>query len=504
MQAFRPVPAHQACRFSLCFGDIDRSTSLLVKDVPDRLLNRVSVNAAVVALGRSSVAQLDALAHAAQLELAPRGVRLEPDNFWKRVASGMPRLRLDGKDGVSQLKLSRKMPFLGAGQGVLECVRRWPLWALIHPDPIDREGLDALEELIADVATTNEWFETIDRSVSPADQGARLVKLVKDEKLELALNAHWLALRCTCVEADLARYAHLYYAWLMLRPLLESHPLFKNAAPLLYQFTAYWFGQVEIITDRFLVPLNGHQAQYLNFVEATLASLRQGAEYGTGRAWEPLKICITAEDAGMQVRPKGDLLAHYFNGEQFRDAPFSGFLEAWTLIAMLCCGERAACNERPGLKSRPNNWRSGYATSHMVPIDVDRWVTAAQLGKALGGLSEYEVKAQEQSGKLFSVPDGNGAKYPSFQALPEICGEPLERVLRELGPLSANGISPWDFFTSRSELLVNLSPIEILLADPRRSRSSDPDAQRLLRSSNKARLLAIVGAARTYRSTLGT
>lgn len=501
MPAFRPVPAHQACRFSLALGEHGRGTALLKKDVPDLLLNRVAVHAAMQALGKKSLLELDAFAHENQQAFAPHVARVHPDTFWKRTAAGMPRLRLDGRDGKMQIKLRRQLQFLQAGEDIIERVRRWPLWALIHPEPIDAQGLVDLEELISDLTLTKPWFEVTDRGVSPVDQVRRIMELVEADQVELALNAHWLSMRRASIEADLARYVHLYRGWLLLRATLEHHTLFKTVVPLLYEFTAYWFGQVEILADRFLRPMSDERHRFFEFVKATLDTLRDPA-LPVVRPWNAFHVGASAGHPGLRVQPKTDLAAHYFNGEEMEGLPIAEFWKAWPMVQLVVGAKQAAVDPRPGLRNRPKDWRSRYATCGSQPIDVARKMTAAQLARALGDLEEADVIALRQAGKLFEIPHSGTASFPAFQTLKGVRGEPLAKVLEALGAQEMSGVAIWNFFDAKLPMLADLSPIELLSARPGRIHAAKASAKPLLDSPPSTRLMMVLAAAKNYRATL--
>lgn len=483
----------------MSFAEADRSTELLTGDVPDRILNRVAVNAAVQACGLSSVAALDTLVHQNHQKSALRSARTHPDDFWTRVARGMPRLRLDGRDGATQVKLTRALPFLGAGQQTLERVRRWPLWALIHPDPITPDDLFALEEVIANLATTPEWFQLTDRSVSPAEQGEYIVELLRCDQVELALNGLWHSLRRSSIEADLSRYIRLYQVWLVLRPQLEAHALFQRAVPMLYQFTAYWFGQVEILTDRFIRP--GSEAHYTEFVRATWRSLnRRFSDDALHCLWEPFRYHGSPPEPSMEVRPKNDLTTQYFDRDELPDYEVTDRWEAWPLIAVLYGEQRVARHLRPGLRSRPAKWRARYATTRPIPIDFDGPVTAAMLAKLLD-CTESEIQERERARQLFTVPTKRGPEFPAFQALPGVEGEPLAQVLRELGSPTMDGAAVGAFFNTRAELLTQLTPIEVLIGGPP-TRPVESASRALMFAHDELRLSAVLAASAAYRKKL--
>ena len=97
----------------------------------------------------------------------------------------------------------------------------------------------------------------------------------------------------------------------------------------------------------------------------------------------------------------------------------------------------------------------------------------------LTGTSEVAVKAAVRGGTLLAVhrsmPDGTSQSgVAGFQALPEIRGEPLSRVLAALGFLlpdneTVDAAVAYSFFLARHELLDGLTPTEVLTGSPCRA-----------------------------------
>ena len=130
-------------------------------------------------------------------------------------------------------------------------------------------------------------------------------------------------------------------------------------------------------------------------------------------------------------------------------------------------------------------------------------LTAAQLGQSLGDLGDESVRQRERAGKLFSVlrpGRKRGREYPAFQAWPGIVGEPLERVLSALGP--ASGANAYGFFTSPTDLLGGLTPIEVMLGKPLSSRKLEREATQLLSSASPERLTSVEKAAAAIAAQL--
>jgi hypothetical protein len=122
-------------------------------------------------------------------------------------------------------------------------------------------------------------------------------------------------------------------------------------------------------------------------------------------------------------------------------------------------------------------------------------LSAIELGRLLG-LDDDSVRERERVGTLFSIlrpATKKGREYPAFQAWPGIAGEPLVRALTALAP--ADGATAYGFFISVTDLLVGLSPIEVLLGKPLTAREYDTDATRLLNAPKEERLVAVEKAA---------
>jgi hypothetical protein len=137
------------------------------------------------------------------------------------------------------------------------------------------------------------------------------------------------------------------------------------------------------------------------------------------------------------------------------------------------------------------------------PPDPAQPLTAAELGRALGGLSDETVRQRERAGELFSIlrpGRKRGREYPAFQAWAGIAGEPLARALAALGPTSSTGA--YGFFTAPTDLLGGLSPIEALIGRLTASRELDAQTQQLLAAAPAERLRAVIEAAQAHAAML--
>jgi hypothetical protein len=129
-------------------------------------------------------------------------------------------------------------------------------------------------------------------------------------------------------------------------------------------------------------------------------------------------------------------------------------------------------------------------------------LSAVELGRALDGVSDETVRLRARQGELFSVLKTGrkrGSGYPAFQAWPGIAGTTLTSVLAELGyPASVDGAGAHGFFASVTDLLGDLSPVEVLTGAPSAARPLGRAGRTLLASSPQERLKAVVAAAQAY------
>ena len=128
--------------------------------------------------------------------------------------------------------------------------------------------------------------------------------------------------------------------------------------------------------------------------------------------------------------------------------------------------------------------------------DPTQPLSATELGQALGGRSDETVRQRERAGELFSVlrpGRKRGREYPAFQAWPGIAGAPLAGVLSALG--AVGGSVAYGFFTSPTDLLGGLTPIEAMLGRLTSSRNVASETRGLLTAPQEERLTAVVKAA---------
>ncbi|MEZ2352136.1 hypothetical protein [Caballeronia sp. RCC_10] len=137
--------------------------------------------------------------------------------------------------------------------------------------------------------------------------------------------------------------------------------------------------------------------------------------------------------------------------------------------------------------------------------DPARLLSAVAMGQALGGIGDESVRQREKAGELFSVlrpGRKRGREYPAFQAWTGISGEPLKQVLDALE--RPEGAAAYAFFTSPSDLLGGLSPVEAMLGTMTSQRSLADDAAGFLSAPSAERLEAVLQAAKAYAAVLAS
>lgn len=141
-----------------------------------------------------------------------------------------------------------------------------------------------------------------------------------------------------------------------------------------------------------------------------------------------------------------------------------------------------------------------------VPVPTrpaaDAPLSAIELGQLLG-VSDQTVRGRERAGELFSIlrpGRRRGVEYPGFQAWPEIAGAPLTKILQALTPSQRgrpSGTLAYSFFSSRSELLGGLAPLEVITGQAWDEYNLNEDRKALLSAPTSTRLEAVERAART-------
>lgn len=143
----------------------------------------------------------------------------------------------------------------------------------------------------------------------------------------------------------------------------------------------------------------------------------------------------------------------------------------------------------------------------VVASDPMEPLSASQLGERLG-LHEQTVRTREREGKLFSILRAGrqrGQEFPAFQALPGVVGKPLEDTLTALAPAGqirpVSGPEAYGFLTSPTDLLDDLSPVEVLLGRQLSSRALGAEAAAVLGYTPEVRLQLVVDTARAMAAS---
>lgn len=125
-------------------------------------------------------------------------------------------------------------------------------------------------------------------------------------------------------------------------------------------------------------------------------------------------------------------------------------------------------------------------------------VGAGELGTMLG-VTDETVRTREKAGELFSIlrpGRKRGREYAVFQTWDGIRGEPLKRVLRELG--NPPGTTAYSFFTTVNDFLGGLTPVEVLTGTAAASTEIPADARAFLVQPEAMRLDTVLQAAAAY------
>lgn len=163
-------------------------------------------------------------------------------------------------------------------------------------------------------------------------------------------------------------------------------------------------------------------------------------------------------------------------------------------------------------KRKMDNLTAGAPLGHepareTIAADPVAPLSAAELGVLLGE-SEQSVRSRENSGELFSIwraSRNRGQEYPTFQAWPGVVGDSLTQILAALVPLGqphpVGGTAAYGFFTSPTDLLGGLSPLELLLGRVIGSRHVDRHAIQALQGDHPTRLELVIETARTIAAS---
>jgi hypothetical protein len=142
----------------------------------------------------------------------------------------------------------------------------------------------------------------------------------------------------------------------------------------------------------------------------------------------------------------------------------------------------------------------------VTPCDLSLSLPASGLGHSLGGISDKAVRQSENSGELFSIQRPGrslGREYPALQPWSCMADGTLAQVLAELGaPSRAIGADVYGFFTSPTDMLGGLTPIETLLGSLITSREVNVATLEFLDQSPEERRTAVFKAAEAYAADL--
>ena len=133
-------------------------------------------------------------------------------------------------------------------------------------------------------------------------------------------------------------------------------------------------------------------------------------------------------------------------------------------------------------------------------VDPFELLTASKMATALG-VSDETVRNYEKANALFSFMSParrRGRGYPAFQAMKNVIGAPLSKVLASLKGL--DGASIYQFFSSPSVDLAGLTPLEVMTASVTSPRLLNNDAVDILKASAARRLAGAVGAAKAFHA----
>lgn len=133
--------------------------------------------------------------------------------------------------------------------------------------------------------------------------------------------------------------------------------------------------------------------------------------------------------------------------------------------------------------------------AQLAPVEP---LTATELAQRLN-VGPETIRRREREGALFSIlrpGRQRGREYPAFQAWPGIAGQPLKAAMAPLRDLG--GPSVYGFFTSPTDLLGGLTPVEALCGQLTSQRELDQDALDFLGNQPAVRLAAVVRAAEAF------
>lgn len=141
-----------------------------------------------------------------------------------------------------------------------------------------------------------------------------------------------------------------------------------------------------------------------------------------------------------------------------------------------------------------------------LPSDITETLSAKDMAARMG-VSDETIRRRENSRHLFSVQNPwrhRGKRYPTFQLLTPIAGEPLRKILLALAndadgvPREDEGTMVFRFFITPSPDIGNLTPIEALTGKSVKANPVRPAVQTFLNESEENRLNAVLKAAKVF------
>lgn len=212
--------------------------------------------------------------------------------------------------------------------------------------------------------------------------------------------------------------------------------------------------------------------------------IRQIVKVHRGRRFADQEVVILEDDGGVE-----------FSGE-FGAAPPTDVVDRRLLFS------RAV---PPGDGSTAGKKRKPVRLANAPVLDRSddpcAKLSAAELGKRLGGFDAVQVEELESRGELFSANDGGARKYPAYQASPTLPRGAIPSILKALKAYDQH-VVPEPFFTGMNVDLDKLSPVEVLLGGLLRQRAVHEDVPALLASSVEKRVQLVVAAAEAYAASL--
>lgn len=325
MYSFSPVFASQPCRLRLTLGDERLTPASDDGLVIERLINRCATNALQQATGCSNPHRLDRLLLEKLIAASPDNAEIEP-RYFGRLANGSPLIRQGNvANGRPVKRLASYVALFDEDAQAFWDAVDWSLWSLLHPDPITSADLMFIKTPVPKPTDLKEVprLTTIE---DPEEQARQLLVAIQSACPGDGVTALWQSLRQAGVDSDLRRYALLYDVWLRCRRALEGSALFNGMVDALYDFTANWFGQIQVLVDP-AIRIDVHHDEYLRILRHTIGQLRKVPTRATRSLWQPFRFNAYEQHPGLLVSPRGDVEA--FIDGAFKTLRMTDFDMAW-------------------------------------------------------------------------------------------------------------------------------------------------------------------------------